>query len=53
MKYITSSRNGSQFEEDMKRFLGDERLDVVLNSLSTWAPKSHQDSASLVDLSRS
>ncbi|CAK9056190.1 Phenolphthiocerol/phthiocerol polyketide synthase subunit C ((Phenol)carboxyphthiodiolenone synthase subunit C) (Beta-ketoacyl-acyl-carrier-protein synthase I) (Phthiocerol synthesis polyketide synthase type I PpsC) [Durusdinium trenchii] len=35
VKYITSSRNGAKFEEDMKNFLKDsDGLDVVLNSLS-------------------
>lgn len=37
VKYITSSRNGAKFEEDMKAFLaeaGDDGIDVVLNSLS-------------------
>ncbi|CAK9057424.1 Mycoketide-CoA synthase (Polyketide synthase Pks12), partial [Durusdinium trenchii] len=37
VKYITSSRNGNKFEEDMKNFLkeqGADGLDVVLNSLS-------------------
>ncbi|CAJ1437568.1 unnamed protein product, partial [Effrenium voratum] len=37
VKYITSSRNGSKFEEDMKRFMqeqGADGIDVVLNSLS-------------------
>ncbi|CAK9102638.1 unnamed protein product [Durusdinium trenchii] len=37
VKYITSSRNGSKFEEDMTNFLakdGAAGVDVVLNSLS-------------------
>eukprot|EP00931_Biecheleriopsis_adriatica_P048348 TRINITY_DN27935_c0_g1_i1.p1 TRINITY_DN27935_c0_g1~~TRINITY_DN27935_c0_g1_i1.p1 ORF type:complete len:5156 (-),score=1260.04 TRINITY_DN27935_c0_g1_i1:82-15549(-) len=37
VKYITSSRNGAKFEEDMRRFLkeeGADGVDVVLNSLS-------------------
>merc|ERR1712232_830452 len=37
VKYITSSRDGKQFEEDMRQFLkqeGAEGIDVVLNSLS-------------------
>eukprot|EP00435_Cladocopium_sp_Y103_P027063 s784_g6.t1 len=37
VKYITSSRNGNKFEEDMKNFLkeqGVDGIDVVLNSLS-------------------
>ncbi|CAJ1440834.1 unnamed protein product, partial [Effrenium voratum] len=37
VKYITSSRNGAKFEEDMKSFLkelGGDGIDVVLNSLS-------------------
>ena len=37
VKYITSSRNGAKFEDDMKAFLaeaGDDGIDVVLNSLS-------------------
>ena len=40
VKYITSSRNGAKFEEDMKAFLaevGDDGIDVVLNSLSASA----------------
>ena len=37
VKYITSSRSGIKFEEDMKTFLAEEGVDgvdVVLNSLS-------------------
>ena len=37
VKYITSSRSGTRFESDMKRFLLEEQIDgvdVVLNSLS-------------------
>jgi len=45
VKYITSSRSGAQFEEDMKRFLkeaGADGVDVVLNSLShdDYIPRS-------------
>ncbi|CAE8615450.1 unnamed protein product [Polarella glacialis] len=45
VKYITSSRNGAKFEEDMKRFLKDEGvdgIDVVLNSMShdDYIPRS-------------
>merc|ERR1712151_1373000 len=45
VKYITSSRNGQQFEEDMQRFLkesGADGIDVVLNSLShdDYIPRS-------------
>jgi len=34
VKFITISRSGEQFEEDMKKFLGTKGVDVVLNSLS-------------------
>lgn len=45
VKYITSSRNGAQFEEDMKRMLkedGRTGIDVVINSLShdDYIPRS-------------
>eukprot|EP00933_Yihiella_yeosuensis_P033453 TRINITY_DN27154_c0_g1_i1.p1 TRINITY_DN27154_c0_g1~~TRINITY_DN27154_c0_g1_i1.p1 ORF type:complete len:1548 (+),score=394.66 TRINITY_DN27154_c0_g1_i1:542-4645(+) len=45
VKFITSSRNGTKFEEDMKKFLkedGAEGVDVVLNSLShdDYIPRS-------------
>jgi len=45
VKYITSSRNGKQFEDDMKRFLeesGADGIDVVINSLShdDYIPRS-------------
>ncbi|CAE7460662.1 ppsC, partial [Symbiodinium sp. KB8] len=45
VKYITSSRNGAKFEDDMKAFLaeaGDDGIDVVLNSLShdDYIPRS-------------
>jgi len=45
VKYITSSRNGAKFEEDMTRMLKDagaDGLDVVLNSLShdDYIPRS-------------
>ncbi|CAE8625694.1 unnamed protein product [Polarella glacialis] len=45
VKYITSSRNGAKFEEEMRQFLqedGAEGVDVVLNSLShdDYIPRS-------------
>jgi len=45
LKYITSTRSGTQFEVDMQRFLdesGGEGVDVVLNSLShdDYIPRS-------------
>ncbi|CAE7746767.1 ppsC, partial [Symbiodinium pilosum] len=45
VKYITSSRNGARFEEEMRAFLereGAEGVDVVLNSLShdDYIPRS-------------
>lgn len=45
VKYITSSRNGQKFEDDMKGFLqesGAKGIDVVLNSLShdDYIPRS-------------
>jgi len=43
VKYITSSRNGERFEQDMRGFLGGENgIDVVLNSLShdDYIPRS-------------
>ncbi|CAE7249833.1 ppsC, partial [Symbiodinium sp. CCMP2456] len=45
VKYITSSRNGQKFEDDMKKLLEEQRvdgIDVVLNSLShdDYIPRS-------------
>ena len=45
VKFITSSRNGAKFEQDMKTFLaeaGDDGIDVVLNSLSSLPRRSLQ-----------
>ncbi|CAK0879996.1 unnamed protein product [Prorocentrum cordatum] len=34
VQYITSSRNDDEFEADMLKFLGKEKIDVCLNSMS-------------------
>lgn len=32
---VSSSRDGQRFEEELGKHLGEEKIDVVLNSLST------------------